>query len=237
MNLYILVEGEKTEIKMYPAFLSYILPELNQINLYQEAIGRTNSYYLMSGGGIPSIYNHLINAIVDINATNCYNYLLLCLDSEEISAVDRIKEVHDYIKKRNISLGNCILTVMVQNPCVETWFLGNQSMYVPAPTTQKFQEYSSYYNVCDSDPELMDKYTFKVKAHFHEKYLKEMLREKSNTIPYSLGTLKPKYSKENPDFVIQKLYFEELINRINNTPHCNSFREFISFCMKIKGQL
>lgn len=54
MNIYLLVEGEKTEPKMYPAFLSYLLPELIRIDLPHEAIGKKNCYYLMTGGGIPS---------------------------------------------------------------------------------------------------------------------------------------------------------------------------------------
>ncbi len=31
MNIYFLVEGKRTERKVYPAWLSYILPELKQV--------------------------------------------------------------------------------------------------------------------------------------------------------------------------------------------------------------
>jgi hypothetical protein len=36
MNLYFLVEGQSTEKKVYPAWLSHLLPELNRVNNYDE---------------------------------------------------------------------------------------------------------------------------------------------------------------------------------------------------------
>jgi hypothetical protein len=48
-----------------------------------------NSYYLFSGQGIPSIYNHAANAIKDINSTNAFGYLLICLDGEDAGIENR----------------------------------------------------------------------------------------------------------------------------------------------------
>ena len=45
MNLYILVEGKNTEKKIYPSWLSYLLPQLKRVNFYDQV--DKNSYFLM----------------------------------------------------------------------------------------------------------------------------------------------------------------------------------------------
>ena len=73
MNVYFLVEG-KTERKVYPKWLSYFLPYLSRVNYPEDA--KKNNYYLISGGGYPSILdNHLVDSIRDINAVDgIYDY-------------------------------------------------------------------------------------------------------------------------------------------------------------------
>lgn len=81
MNIYFLVEGKSTERKVYPAWLAHLLPELKRVSNYNDVTN--NNYYLFSANGYPSIiYEHLPNAIADINANGNYNYLVLCLDAE-----------------------------------------------------------------------------------------------------------------------------------------------------------
>lgn len=36
MNIYFLVEGKRTERKVYPAWLAYLLPELQRVQSYDE---------------------------------------------------------------------------------------------------------------------------------------------------------------------------------------------------------
>lgn len=65
MNLYFMVEGI-TERKVYPQWISYLLPHLSRVNQASDA--RENNYYLISGGGFPSILNdHLANSIEEVN--------------------------------------------------------------------------------------------------------------------------------------------------------------------------
>ncbi|MCP4148643.1 MAG: hypothetical protein GY757_12930 [bacterium] len=80
MNLYFLVEGRRTEAKVYPKWLEHLLPELKRVYHCDHIAG--NNYFLISGGGYPSIYHHLKNAVHDVNAISGYDYLILCLDSE-----------------------------------------------------------------------------------------------------------------------------------------------------------
>jgi len=45
------------------------------------------------------------------------------------------------------------------------------------------------------------------------------------------------YSKGKTDDVASKIYFDELIKRIEATKHLKSFKVFIDFCLKIKEEL
>ena len=53
MNLYFLVEGKRTENKVYPAWLKHLLPELQQVKNFDEV--DKNNFYLFSANGYPSI--------------------------------------------------------------------------------------------------------------------------------------------------------------------------------------
>jgi len=136
MNVYILVEGEQTEMQLYPKWLSYIVPELVQVESFNKA--KKNSYYIFSGGGMPSIYNHAINAIKDINSIGVYDYLIIALDAEELSPVRRKEKLLEHLAKENVELHkNCKLEVIIHNKCIETWFLGNRKVYKRNPPRRK----------------------------------------------------------------------------------------------------
>lgn len=64
MNAYVIVEGAQTETKVYPKWLEFIAPNIKRIDHISDFTD--NNYYLFSGGGIPSIYNHVANAVEDI---------------------------------------------------------------------------------------------------------------------------------------------------------------------------
>jgi hypothetical protein len=139
MNIYFLVEGKRTERKVYPAWLSYILPELKQVHSYDEV--EKNNYYLFSAEGYPSIiYEHLPNAIEDICLIGKYNYLVVCLDAEENTAHQLKQEIYGFLQAENIQLGNTNLTIIIQNRCIETWFLGNKKIYIRNPQSSPLFE-------------------------------------------------------------------------------------------------
>ena len=71
MNLYFLVEG-RTELNVYPAWLSYLIPELTKVEYFDKVI--ENNYYLFSSYGIPYIETDIINAIKDINSIGKYKH-------------------------------------------------------------------------------------------------------------------------------------------------------------------
>jgi hypothetical protein len=236
MNLYILVEGEKTEVNIYPKYISYLLPALHRVSQHHLAI--KNNYYLMSGYGQPSIYKHLCNAIIDINNSNLYNYLVLCIDTEEWSIQDRKNEALNKIRESNVQLNSgCELVIITQKPCIETWFLGNISSYTDNPITQEFKDCSNYYNVSIEDPEDMGKKDFNTKAQFHKYYLSKMLIEKSKNFKKNSNGIRIRYNEGYTAYVEQEEYFKEIVKRVLTTNHCSTFKDFYIFFLQLKQKI
>lgn len=227
MNIYFLVEGKRTERKVYPAWLAYLLPELQRVQSYDEV--DKNNYYLFSGEGYPSIiYDHLPNAIEDIRSIGKYNYFVVCLDAEESSVNDIREEVDSFLQSEKIEMGNTQMILIIQNRCIETWFLGNRKIYSRNPQNQPLLNYTRYYNVETDCPEKMGKYqNFNTHAQFHEAYLKALFEEKRIS-----------YSKRNPGAILQEYYLQELRKRTEaQSEHLPSFQYFIEFCKMVKSQL
>jgi len=227
MNIYFLVEGQSSEADIYPAWISYLVPELRRVENFDEV--NQNNYYLFSSYGIPYIENDIINAIIDINSLGKYDYFVICIDADAATVYQRESKIHKLIEENNISLvNNTSLKLIVQNRCIETWFLGNRKVYTR--NLQKnpcFIKYSNFYNVSQNDPELMEKIeNFEGSiSNFHFTYLKAMFNERGNMV----------YSKSNSIEVQRVTYLNELIKRIKEEPsQLISFINFIDFCSKIR---
>ncbi len=225
MNLYFLVEGKRTEKKVYPKWISHIIPELNEVKYAFEA--SDNNFYIFTGNGYPSLLNnHLKNSIAEVNELN-FDYLVLCLDADDIGVFKREKEVEKFISEENLKLNSASLVIIVQDKCIESWFLGNRKVYSAQPNSVELRKYNEFYNVKVDDPEMMPLIggVDSIGA-FHHDYLKEMLKERNI-----------QYSKRKPNGVIEKTYLEQLIQRNNNTRHLASFGSFLSFCHKLKKEI
>lgn len=216
MNLYFLVEGKRTERKVYPMWLSILKPAMVKVNYAADA--NDNNYYLMSGEGYPSLLNHLENAIAEINEIGKYDYLILCVDAEETSVETRKKEILQYMKEKNSRLNKAELIIIVQNPCFETWFLGNRKMFKRNPQSFALNQYINFYDVRQQDPEEMPCYQEHTRAQFPHAYLREIFCERNIT-----------YSKQKPGPVGEESFLNELISRHSETGHISSFQEFINF--------
>jgi hypothetical protein len=224
MNLYFIVEGE-TERKVYPSWLSYLLPELQRVKNPSQA--HTNNYYLISGGGYPSLYDEVEAAVENINISQKYNYLIICTDAEENSVEYMQREIREYFIENELNLENTQLKIVVQNRCIETWFLGNSKIYSRQPQSQRLLDYNRYYDVSKECPELMGKYESDVHAHFHEAYLKELFAARNM-----------QYSKTKPRDVQEEYYLQELQSRSQRQAnHLPTFQNFIEFCTLIRSQL
>ena len=224
MNLYFILEGEQTEVKLYPKWISYILPHYLKVDFENQV--KNNNYYLFSGGGIPSLYKHTVNAIKNINDNPIFDKLIVCLDGEEIGAEERIKEIEKYIiASKEILNDKCKLEIVVQNICIETWFLGNRKIVKKTPEGKRLREFINHYNVIVEDPEIMEKIaTFRNKAYFHYSYFREILKE------HNLS-----YKKSNPNIVMEKTFFEELEKRTMDTNHLPSLKKLFTLLYEIKA--
>lgn len=227
MNIYFLVEGRRTEFKVYPKWLSHLLPELTRVE--QAHLAQKNNFFIFSGQGYPSIlHNHLRNSVDDVNEFVVFNYLVLCIDSDEETVEQREIEVLEFIKKEEIELNeNTELILIIQNRCFETWFLGNRKIFKNNPQSKSLKPFIKFYNVKKDDPELMGKLeTHATHAQFHSAFLRELLSEKNI-----------EYTKANPKGVMEEHFLNELIKRSYATNHIQTFKSFIDFCNKIKNKI
>ena len=228
MNIYFLLEGKRTEAKVYPAWLGHLVPNLKKVQWHHEA--EKNNYCVFSGNGYPSLLdNHLRNSIEDVNDAGNFDYLVVCLDADDVSVDEIEDEVLSFVKKENIELiERTELVIIVQNKCIETWFLGNTKMFKRSPNSSKLMDYYDHYNVKDSDPELMLKPVNNIgsTSDFHFNYLRELLKERTVS-----------YTKKNPKGVMEESYLYELIKRIKETGHLSSLKSFIDFCKDVDDKI
>ncbi len=224
MNAYIIVEGNRTEYKVYPAWLKLMVPNLRRVQRPIDLTG--NSYYLFSGGGIPSIYNHVANAAEDIAYINSMgniriDYLIVCIDTEEESRDYILEQINKVISERNVDVSSFKLEVFEQKVSMESWFLANRRIYKSNPEDEVLRRYMLHYNVREKDPELMDKIDggeFSTKAQFHNAYLKRIFKEQHIS-----------YSKTNPGEVCKEYYLNQIIKRYSETGHVSCFGCWYSF--------
>lgn len=224
MNAYIIVEGDKTETIVYPKWLEILLPAFKRVSNISDI--KENNYYLFSGGGIPSIYNHIANAIEDINEVNkkgktTIDYLIICIDTEDESRDYILEQIHLKLVERKISALSFNLEVFEQKVSMESWFLGNRKIFKSNPEDEVLRRYISHFNVRENDPELMeniDPEEFSTKAQFHHSYLKKIFSEQHI-----------KYSKKRPTEVCKEHYLQRIIERYNETQHLETFGRWYSF--------
>lgn len=225
MNLYFLVEGKRTEAKVYPSWFEHLLPGHSRISRYDRV--DSPCYFLISGFGYPSLLGHLENAFADVNRSGRYRYLVLCLDADEFSVEQRVQEIEEYVLERGLELEAGQLKIIVQNRCFETWFLGNRKVISRQPQDEQLAEFVRFYDVTEHDPELMGCHSqFDLHAKFHEAYLKRAFAEKNI-----------KYSKKYPGRVAEKTFLDQLLVRIKEEPdHLQSFQSLVSFCNEVNQE-
>lgn len=223
MNLYFILEGEKTEVQLYPKWIGFILPDYAEVEFENQA--NENNFYIFSGGGIPSIYNHTVNAIKNINDNPIYDKLIVCLDGEELGVDARLAEIKKYILDSGVILNHtCDIHFVVQNVCIETWFLGNRKIVKKLPEGLKLREFLIHYDITIDDPELMNKMdSYRNRADFHYHYFREILKEHNIF-----------YRKSKPTVVMERSFYEELEKRIDETDHMPTFKQLIELLYSFK---
>ena len=221
MNLYSLVEGKRTEKKVYPAWLAHLIPQLRRVDDPSELDDQCG-YFIFSGEGYPSLLDvHLSAAIADYHAARKFNRLVICLDVDDSTPADRSQEVF----KRAAALGfpTDQLRVITQECCIETWFLGNRKAVSPTPNRSELVDFLRFYNVRRDDPEAMGIHAeFNARSIFHSQYFHLVSQDK-----------RFRYTKHNPKHVVDKAFLEELIVRRQDTNHLPTFGTFLDLCEEV----
>lgn len=226
MNIYFLVEGNETEPRVYPQWFQYLMPSLKRVKEAHQVTN--NNYVLISGGGFPALLSKPYeNSVKDINEIGTFDYFVISVDTEKYSTDNRKEIIERFIQNKAIQLTNKTeLILILQNRCIETWFLGNREMYSDNPKQKQLKKYSSLYNVKELDPERMPSYESNLNvSKFHKKYLELMFIEK-----------KERYLKHRTHIVGSKMYLDQLIKRQEETNHLQSFKTLIDFCRTVAQQ-
>ena len=229
MRIYFLVEGQVSEVELYPFWISKMIPALTKVDSLPEI--NDNTFYLVSGYGYPSMKdkNNILNSFNEINKNGTFNYFVICLDGDDVGVEGKIAEIEAYIAAKGLTLSeHCQLVIIVQSPCIETWLLGSRKFYPAEIKNRNFISHRDHYSVAEKDPQLMPinpSYNLPV-SKYHCVYLIEMLKP---------GV---KYSKSNPKGVMKDEYLKDLLQRLEDEPlHLDSLKNFIDFCKKVNSEI
>ena len=232
MNLYFLVEGFQTEKKVYRSWIEGVFPKLTKAETLGDVWADT--YRIFSIEGNTDRVDNIEKALAEIEWHNAkalgegrgtFDYLFVCLDTEDVSTEVKITQVEKLTSKRALPT---ICHAIVHNCCIETWFLGNRPMLKRIPEDEELRQMKDFYDVSLNCPEFMQKplHYLDSKASFHFDYLKEMLRERGLN-----------YSKKLPRPVMEISYFQALIERYDQTAHLQSFGRLLQIWRSIGGNL
>lgn len=212
MNYYIVVEGNKTENKIYPKWINILNPNLIQI--YNICNFDKDNYYLITGGGYPNYFNIIKNSITDFKKSSDIDKLVIAVDSEDFSYSDKYKQIENLLKA---DLSEDEYEIIIQHFCIETWALGNKVIYSKNAQSIELRELQRHHNISTNDPELLVGLEDNNRAQTAYKYLRLLIKEKN----YKLS-----YTKRNPKVITDKKYFQRIIDRYNEGEHIQSFKTF-----------
>jgi hypothetical protein len=210
---------------VFGSSLSFYLSTENEYFVWNYSLNPRN--FLLNKIKTALLYSSaLAIPIVVLLSFYFYNYLVICLDAEEVTIDYKEQEVYRCLNSQNIDLGNIEFHIIVQNRCFDTWCLGNKGIYPLETEISPLLDYTNYYDVSMNCPEIMGKLNFNTHAQFHKDYLKELFKI-NNLKHYKI-----------PNEVIKEEYLEQLIARVQNeTEHLPTFQTFIQFCNMIKTKL
>ena len=224
MNIYVVVEGEIGEKKLYEQWIPYVnknlsyVPTINQVS--------SNNFFIQRGGGFPNYFGVIKDAITDVrNLKNAqemplFDRLVIVIDSEDYTFNQKMLEIVDYVTP---IIGNTYLDykVIIQHFCLETWGLANKKITTSNIQNVKLLNYKKIFDVALNDPEnLPDLIEEDLnRAQFASKYLRLLLNNKFRNLTYN---------KSDPGPLINQKYYNEVLNRHTTDMHITSFGTFLS---------
>jgi hypothetical protein len=217
MNFYVVVEGRVGEKIVYKTWIPQINPSLTHVNKISDI--RDNNFFIVSGGGYPSYFNTIKDAISDANnELNNINRLIVCVDAEEMSYAEKYREIDELVIS---NLCRVEVRIVIQYFCFEAWALGNRRIGPRKNLDETLRRYQQCFDVLKNDPEDLPSYPPEKlnRSQFAAKYLKKLINNKSKH-----GT----YTKSNPEFINHPQYFHHVKSRYFDTLHIKSFGNFLN---------
>lgn len=150
MKLYLLVEGEQTEKKLFRAWLKHCFPRVTEV--FQPADLTPDSFFLLAGMGYPSYLQRIPQALEDAARFGA-EHLFVCIDAEDRSYEQRRTEVAGILEQAATALQRRGLQfighlhVIVADCCVESWLLGHRRLVPRQPTDENLLRLKGFYDV------------------------------------------------------------------------------------------
>ncbi len=91
MNLYFLVEGERTEKKVYRSWIQYVFPHLSEVFKVEDVL--SNHFFMVAGKGYPSYKSRVLEALINISRHDRIDHFIICIDAEEESVDSKEREI------------------------------------------------------------------------------------------------------------------------------------------------
>ncbi len=212
MNLHVVVEG-MTEKPVYKRWIPFVYRGLKYVDSVLECV--SDNFSIVSGGGYPNYLDVVAAAVEDVNSADNIHRLIVAVDSENMDCREKREEVEQFLSDKPCSAR---VFVVVQHFCLETWALGNKKLGPRHPDDSRLRAYKRLFNVLTEDPEAMPPHEEegRNRSQFALLYLKLMLREKQL-----------RYTKTNPEPLLNWAYFEQVRLRQARTGHVSSFSAFL----------
>lgn len=224
MNLYFLVEGKRTEKKVYPAWIKHLVPELNEVRFFDDV--QSNNFFVFSGEGYPKLLDvHLANALDDFRSAERYDMFVIALDTDEAGIESRVQSVLERVDENGFPRET--LTVIPQQCCIESWFLGNRKVVPSQPNSPKLTEFRRFYDVRENDPELMpNNGEFTTKQAFHFDYFRKVAADRNF-----------RYSKSRPGQVCNLEFVKQLESRLGSNSDMETLRNLFEFLYYVRSRV
>ena len=227
MNLAFLVEGT-TELKLYPKWIEYLstTPLTECVSGYRAVID--NQFTIFNVEGIGKMKKQVPVAINNIIANPVFDYFVIVIDADDNNTANSITLIQDIINDPTTPRlpTNCQVKIIVQQVCIETWFIGHTDHFRTAQTCRDrgIQLFMAEYDAENNDPELIPNnrlLTVHSIGAYHGAFLKQILRGANRSWIYG---------KSTAHNLIDIPYFQRLEQRLTETPtHLQTFSDMVSF--------
>jgi hypothetical protein len=216
VNIYVVVEGKVGERIVYKNWIPFVNQSLSYIENFQDY--NENNFKIYSGGGYPAFFETIRAGIEESNMNPRIDRLVVAIDSEDLSYQEKYDEVSDFINEVGC---NKDFKIIVQHFCLETWAIGNRKLSSKNITVHKLKDYKKFYCVYNNDPEGLPSYPKEElnRSQFCAKYLKKLLQNKYDHLTYTKG---------NPKILLNESFFNQVVKRLNQTSHIQSFSHFLN---------